>query len=135
MLNFTNYEKLKEGTKELECDKCKYSRRISTTQILNQSVRNENKQSMMVYYFTCPQCGEIYIISIIDFKTQMLLEKSKKLTKLINRGSTRRKDVSKEKQELESTKQQLLQRQKMLKDKYGKHFYLRKEEATTANVE
>lgn len=131
MLDFTNYEKLKESTKELECDKCKCSWRISAMQILNQSVQNENKQSMMVYYFTCPQCGEIYIISIIDFKTQMLLEKSKKLTKLINRGSARRKDVSKEKQELESTKQQLLQRQKMLKDKYGKHFYLRKEEVTT----
>ena len=131
MLDLTNYEKLKESAKEIECDKCKYSWRVSTMQILNQSVQNENKQSMMVYYFTCPQCGEIYIVSIIDFKTQMLLEKSKKLTKLINRGNARHKDVSKEKQELDSTKQQLVQRQKMLKDKYGKHFYLRSEEVTT----
>ena len=130
-MDLTSFEALKGSTKEMECDKCKATWKVAQTQILNHSVRNEYNQNMMVYYFTCPQCGEIYIVSIIDFKIQMLLEKSRKLTKLINRGNARHKDVSKEKQELDSTKQQLVQRQKMLKDKYGKHFYLRSEEVTT----
>ena len=135
MLDLTKYEALKQGDKEIECDKCKATWKATQTQILNQAVKNEYNQNMMVYYFVCPKCGEIYIVSILDFKTRALLEKSQKLQRFIQRRVAKQTDVSSTKEELERVRQLLLQRQQMLKNKYGKHFYLRKEEATTANVE
>lgn len=128
-LKLFEYESLKEKNKQLECDKCKRIWLLENATIHSESVKNENGQEMLVHFFLCPKCNEIYIVDIIDVKVRMYLEKMKKLEKKISRMQKRSMNANEEVSKRNQVKQSLLQYEKALKNKYNKYFYLKTEEA------
>lgn len=124
-MDLLEYESLKEKNKQLECDKCKHVWLVEDTTIHSESVKNENGQEMLVHFFLCPKCNEIYIVDIIDVKVRMYLAKIKKLEKKISRMQKHNEVVVEEVSKRNQIKQSLLQHEKALKNKYSKYFYLR----------
>lgn len=130
------YENLKNKRKQLECDKCGHTWFTDDTDIYRSIVVNENGQEMIVQFFLCPKCHEVFVISIIDYKVRMYIERIKKLDKHIKRiaksGGNPNSDVTKRNQ----VSQSMMAYEGMLKNKYSKYLHLRFEEATTSsNVE
>ena len=130
------YESLKKQKKQLECDKCGFVWEVDETGIYKSTVINENGQEMIVQFFLCPKCYEVFVISIIDNKIRMYIERIKKLDKRIKRiaksGGNPNDDVTKRYQ----VSQSMMAYEKMLKNKYSKYLHLKFEEATTSsNVE
>lgn len=123
-LKLLEYESLKEKNKQLKCDKCKHVWLLEDATIHFESVKNENGQEMLVHFFLCPKCNEIYIVDIIDTKVRMYLEKIKKLEKKISRMQ-KHNEAAEEVRKRNQIKQLLLQHEKALKNKYSKYFYLR----------
>lgn len=127
------YESLKKQKKQLECDKCGFVWMVDETGIYKSTVVNENGQEMIVQFFLCPQCHEVFVINIIDYKARTYIERIKKMDKRIHRiaksGGNPNDDVTKRNQVAQS----MMAYQKMLKNKYSKYLHLRFEEATTSS--
>lgn len=127
------YESLKKQKKQLECDKCGFVWEVDETGIYRSTVVNENGQEMIIQFFLCPQCHEVFVVSIIDYKARMYVERIKKMDKRIHRiaksGGNPNDDVTKRNQVVQS----MMAYQKMLKNKYSKYLHLRFEEATTSS--
>ena len=127
------YESLKKQKKQLECDKCGFVWEVDETGIYRSTVVNENGQEMIVQFFLCPQCHEVFVVRIIDYKARMYVERIKKMDKRIHRiaksGGNPNDDVTKRNQVVQS----MMAYQKVLKNKYSKYLHLRFEEATTSS--
>ena len=126
------YEVLKQKGKQLECDKCKCTWSLEDTDIHSETVRNEKGQEMLVHFFLCPECHEIYIVGIVDMKVRMYLEKVKRLNKKIERLRKHHLPCQLEADKRDHVKSSLLLYEKTLENKYNKFFYLRIEEATAS---
>ena len=126
------YESLKKQKKQLECDKCGFVWEVDETGIYKSTVINENGQEMIVQFFLCPKCHEVFVVSIIDNKIRMYIERIKKLDKRIRRvvksGGNPNDDITKHYQ----VSQSMMAYEGMLKSKYSKYLHLRFEEATTS---
>lgn len=128
-LELYNFFKMKK--KQLVCDRCHCSFEMEKELIKRQWVKNENKQDMLIHYFTCPYCQEIYIMAIIDGKISRCMDKINKLEKKISCLKRREKNLEllqEYESKREAIRQQMLSHERVLNNKYNKHFYLRNEE-------
>lgn len=135
-MNTNLYRSIKNEKKQIECNKCGHVWLADHTKMYKSTVVNENGQEMIVQFFLCPKCYEVFVVSIIDNKVRMYIERIKKLDKRIRRiaksGGNPNDDVTKRYQ----VSQSMMAYEKMLKNKYSKYLHLKFEEATTSsNVE
>lgn len=118
------YQVLKGKNKQLECNKCKHIWELKSTTMHSEFVKNENGQEMLIHFFLCPKCNEIYVVSIIDSKVRTYEEKISKLDKKINRmvrkGTKPIVEISKR----DKLRSDMMTYESFVKNKYSKYLHL-----------
>ena len=127
---------LRNEMMEIKCDKCDNE---FVPKIMSQNVLNENKKDMLITFFVCDKCKEVYVVSVSDVRYRALIDSVNKSLKILKRfiksnpGDS--EGIMKRDNDYKNNKRKAIEYQNRLKNKYAKYLFLRTVTTTDKKVD
>lgn len=125
--NLTLYGKSKETSKILTCDKCNKEWLLDETDIKMDSMEistSKRTEYIDITYFTCPNCGEVYVCSLSNAEIKGLLKALKSANNRVRKATIKGdKPTEKQIERVIKLRKQLVHKQAQLNRLYSGKFY------------
>lgn len=121
---------------EIKCNKCGNE---FVPKIMSQNILNENNKDMLITFFVCDKCKEVYVVSVSDVRYRALIDSVNKSLKILKRfiksnpGDS--EGIMKRDNDYKNNKRKAIEYQNRLKNKYAKYLFLRTVTTTDKKVD